>query len=114
MIKVPATPQGVMELIRSAGVDPEGKEAVIVGRSQLAPHYQLVVTREGILDEVQIEIEAQPGVAADSYTALGRDLVHAVKVQCGISTRVKVLEPGAVARSQGKAVRVRDLRPKVC
>ena len=32
---VPATPQGVMELIRSAGVDPEGKEAVIVGRSNL-------------------------------------------------------------------------------
>ena len=46
------------------------------------------------------------------YPQLARELSHAVKVQCGISTRVTVLEPGSVARSQGKAVRVRDLRKK--
>ena len=101
-----------MLIIRGVNVYPSQIEAVIVGRPQLAPHYQLVVTREGILDEVQIEIEAQPGVDPATFTALGRELVHAVKVQCGISTSVKVLEAGAVARSQGKAVRVRDLRKK--
>ena len=99
-----------MLIIRGVNVYPSQVEAVIVGRPQLAPHYQLVVTREGVLDEVQVEIEAQPGVSAADYPQLARELSHAVKVQCGISTRVTVLEPGKVARSQGKAVRVRDLR----
>jgi phenylacetate-CoA ligase len=101
-----------MLIIRGVNVYPSQIEAVIVGRPQLAPHYQLVVTREGVLDEVQIEVEAQPGVARESFGALGRELAHAVKVQAGISTAVTVLEAGAVARSQGKAVRVRDLRKK--
>jgi phenylacetate-CoA ligase len=101
-----------MLIIRGVNVYPSHIEAVIVGRPQLAPHYQLVVTREGILDEVRIEVEAQPGVPKDSFTGLGRELAHAVKVQAGISTTVTVLEPGAIARSQGKAVRVRDLRKK--
>jgi phenylacetate-CoA ligase len=101
-----------MLIIRGVNVYPSQVEAVIVGRPQLAPHYQLVVTREGVLDEVQVEVEAQPGVGAADYPQLARELAHAVKVQCGISTRVKVLEPGQVARSQGKAVRVRDLRKK--
>ena len=101
-----------MLIIRGVNVYPSHLEAVIVGRAQLTPHYQLVVTREGVLDEVQIEVEAQPGVASESFTALAKDLAHAVKVQVGISTRVTILAPGAVARSQGKAVRVRDLRKK--
>ncbi|WBY03960.1 phenylacetate--CoA ligase [Ramlibacter tataouinensis] len=101
-----------MLIIRGVNVYPSQIEAVLVGRAMLAPHYQLVVTREGILDEVAIEVEAQPGVPADDYAHLGRDLAHHVKVHVGISTRVSVLEPGRVARSQGKAVRVRDLRPK--
>jgi phenylacetate-CoA ligase len=101
-----------MLIIRGVNVYPSQIEAVIVGRPQLAPHYQLVVTREGVLDQVQIEVEAQPGVAPESFAALGRELVHAVKVQAGISTRVTVLAAGSVARSQGKAVRVRDLRKK--
>jgi len=101
-----------MLIIRGVNVYPSQVEAVIVGRPQLAPHYQLVVTREGVLDEVQVEVEAQPGVDRATYTGLARELAHAVKVQCGISTRVTVLDAGTIARSQGKAVRVRDLRKK--
>jgi phenylacetate-CoA ligase len=101
-----------MLIIRGVNVYPSHLEAVIVGRPQLAPHYQLVVTREGVLDEVRVEVEAQPGTDRAVYATLARDLVHAIKVQCGISTAVTVLDPGAVARSQGKAVRVRDLRKK--
>ncbi len=71
-----------------------------------------MVTREGVLDEVAIEVEALPGVPAEDFARLAKDLVHQVKVHVGISTRVTVLEPGRIARSQGKAVRVRDLRPK--
>jgi phenylacetate-CoA ligase len=101
-----------MLIIRGVNVYPSQVEAVIVGRPQLAPHYQLVVTREGILDEVRIEVEAQPGVDRATYTGMARELAHAVKVQCGISSAVTILDAGSVARSQGKAVRVRDLRRK--
>ena len=101
-----------MLIIRGVNVYPSQVEAVIVGRPQLAPHYQLVVTREGVLDEVRIEVEAQPGVERGTYTALGRELAHSVKVQCGISTSVTVVDTGTSARSQGTAVRVRDLRRK--
>jgi len=101
-----------MLIIRGVNVYPSQVEAALVGRPQLAPHYQLVVRREGALDEVVIEVEAQPGVAAKGYEHLARDVAHQVKVHVGISAEVRVLEPGGVPRSQGKAVRVRDLRPK--
>jgi len=101
-----------MLIIRGVNVYPSQIEAVLVGQPQLAPHYQLVVQRQGVLDEVQIEVEAQPGVPCDSFGVLAHGLAHHVKVHVGISTTVTVLEPGRVPRSQGKAVRVRDLRPK--
>ncbi|HEY0824060.1 MAG TPA: phenylacetate--CoA ligase [Ramlibacter sp.] len=101
-----------MLIIRGVNVYPSQLEAVMVGRPQLAPHYQLVVQRRGVLDEVDIEVEAQPGVPEDRFAWLARDLAHQIKVHVGISTEVKVLVPGSIARSQGKAVRVRDLRPK--
>jgi phenylacetate-CoA ligase len=101
-----------MLIVRGVNVYPSQIEAVLVGRGHLAPHYQLVVTREGVLDEVAIEVEAQPGVATEDFPHLAREVAHHVKVHVGISTRVRVLEPGQVVRSQGKAVRVRDLRPK--
>jgi hypothetical protein len=65
-----------------------------------------------VLDEVAIEIEAQPGVPEDRITALGRELVHHSQGPVRHQHRVKVLEPGSHRPLAGKAVRVRDLRPK--
>ncbi|MBC5768136.1 phenylacetate--CoA ligase family protein [Ramlibacter albus] len=101
-----------MLIIRGVNVYPSQIEAVLVGRSHLAPHYQLVVQREGVLDTVRIEVEAHPGVDSETYAHLAREVVHHVKVHVGITTDVAVVAPGTIARSQGKAVRVRDLRPK--
>jgi phenylacetate-CoA ligase len=71
-----------------------------------------VVERRGILDHVSIEVEAAPGVPADQFGAVAKDVKHHIKSQVGITTEVSVQPPGAIPRSQGKAVRVRDLRPK--
>ena len=78
----------------------------------IAPHYQLLVERRGTLDHVTIEVEAQFGVDAQAYPAIARDVKHHVKSMVGITTDVLVKLPGEIPRSQGKAVRVRDLRPK--
>lgn len=101
-----------MMIIRGVNVYPSQIEAVLVGRPMLAPHYQLVIERRGTLDDVTIEVEAEVGVAQDAFAAIARDVAHHVKSMVGITTRVIVKLPGEIPRSQGKAVRVRDLRPK--
>lgn len=101
-----------MLIIRGVNVYPSQIEAVLIGRPKLAPHYLLVVERQGTLDNVKIEVEAQVGVAEDAFEAIAQDVAHHVKSMVGITTQVIVKSPGAIARSQGKAVRVRDLRPK--
>ena len=99
-----------MLIIRGVNVYPSQVEAVLMGRPGLAPHYQLVIERQGALDRMRVEIEAMPGVAAERYEALAQDAQHHIKSLIGVTADVTVLAPGALPRSQGKAVRVRDLR----
>jgi len=94
-----------MLIIRGVNVYPSQIEAVLVGLPGVAPHYQLVVERHGSLDALTIEVESADAGAAER-------VAHHVKSMIGVSATVKVMPPGAVPRSQGKAVRVRDLRPK--
>jgi phenylacetate-CoA ligase len=101
-----------MLIIRGVNVYPSQIEAVLVGRPMIAPHYQLVVERHGTLDQVTIEVEVQAGVATEAFAAIARDVAHHVKSLVGITATVVVKQPGEIPRSQGKAVRVRDLRPK--
>jgi phenylacetate-CoA ligase len=94
-----------MLIIRGVNVYPSQIEAVLIGLPDIAPHYQLVVERRGSLDELTIEVES------DNPGAAERVRQH-VKSMIGVTAAVKVMKPGEVPRSQGKAVRVRDLRPK--
>ena len=91
---------------------PSQIEAVLVGLPGIAPHYQLVVERHGSLDHVTIEVEATPDAPASSYPEIAHRVAHHVKSLVGITTDVVIKAPGEIPRSQGKAVRVRDLRPK--
>jgi phenylacetate-CoA ligase len=104
-----------MLIIRGVNVYPSQIEAVLVGMPEIAPHYQLVVERKGNLDQVTVEIEAAQDVAqtAEAYARVAGAAQHQIKSMVGISTDVLVKKPGEIPRSQGKAVRVRDLRPKL-
>ena len=93
-----------MLIIRGVNVYPSQIEAVLVGLPGIAPHYQLVVERRGNMDELTIEVEGAADAAAR--------VQHHVKSMIGITATVVVKQAGEVPRSQGKAVRVRDLRPK--
>jgi phenylacetate-CoA ligase len=103
-----------MLIIRGVNVYPSQIEAVLVGMPEIAPHYQLVVERKGNLDHVTVEVEASPEVAqgAEAYARLAGAARHQIKSMVGITTDVVVKKPGDIPRSMGKAVRVRDLRPK--
>ena len=51
-------------------------------------------------------------MSADEHAALERRAEHLIKAHVGVTTKVRVVPPGTIERSQGKAKRVRDLRPK--
>ena len=103
-----------MLIIRGVNVYPSQIEAVLVGLPDIAPHYQLVVERKGNLDELGVEVEAMAsaGTGEDVYRRLADRVRHQIKSLVGVTASVTVKKPGEVPRSQGKAVRVRDLRPK--
>ncbi|WP_041794728.1 phenylacetate--CoA ligase family protein [Pararhodospirillum photometricum] len=101
-----------MMIIRGVNVYPSQIESVMIGRPGLSPHYQLVLQREGNLDSLTVEVEALDGVDPATYDSVGQQVRHTIKSLIGVTTRVVVLSPGELPRSQGKAVRVRDLRRK--
>jgi phenylacetate-CoA ligase len=106
-----------MLIIRGVNVFPSQIEAVLGQEPQLAPHYVLEVRRPHSLDELDVLVEMRPELAgkldAAELETLAKKADHLIKAYIGISTTVRVLEPGTIERSQGKAKRVIDRRPKV-
>jgi phenylacetate-CoA ligase len=100
-----------MLIIRGVNVYPSQIEAVLVGFPGIAPHYQIALTREGALDEVTVEVELAADFAGDPLHKAGEVTRH-LKSMIGVTCSVVPKQPGEVPRSQGKAVRVKDLRPK--
>ncbi len=79
----------------------------------LAPHFQIELTRTGRMDAMTVHVEAMSDAASEAAReASARLLSKKIKSIVGISALIDVTEPGAVDRSQGKAVRVVDNRPK--
>jgi phenylacetate-CoA ligase len=103
-----------MLIIRGVNVFPSQVEAVLVGLPGLAPHYQLVLTREGALDAMTVEVEMSPeaGLAESERARKADEVAHHIKSRIGLSCNVVIKSPGEVPRSQGKAVRVKDERKK--
>jgi phenylacetate-CoA ligase len=101
-----------MLIIRGVNVYPSQVEAVLVGFAGLAPHYQIVLTREGALDNMTVEVElAADAHAADADRASkAGEVRHHIKSRIGVTCTVAIKMPGEIPRSQGKAVRVKDLR----
>jgi phenylacetate-CoA ligase len=100
-----------MLIIRGVNVYPSQVEAVLVGFPGLAPHYQIVLTREGALDAMTVEVELAPGFDGDRRRKAD-EVTHHIKSLIGVTCKVGLKSPGEVPRSQGKAVRVVDQRKK--
>ncbi len=99
-----------MLIIRGVNVYPSQVESHLLGLPDIEPHYQLVIQREGAMDTMTIEVEARSGIHVDDYPVIANRVANHVKTMVGVTCRAVVLSPGEVPRSQGKAVRVRDLR----
>lgn len=99
-----------MLIIRGVNVFPTQIEERVLAVAALSPHYQIRVSRDGQLDVVTVQVEKTPDAASADSNAIASELIKGIKDYVGISTTIEVCEPGQVARSEGKAVRVIDER----
>ncbi|WP_184261408.1 phenylacetate--CoA ligase family protein [Rhodopseudomonas rhenobacensis] len=101
-----------MLIIRGVNVYPSQVESVLVGFPGIAPHYQLVLTRDKALDTMTVEVEMTPDASLDDAGRVRKaaEVTHHIKSLIGVTCKVVVKSPGEVPRSQGKAVRVKDQR----
>ncbi len=100
-----------MIILRGVNLFPSRIEELILRVPGLSPHFQLVLTRPGRLDELTVHVEARAGAADVATRAASSERLSAlVKENAGVSVLVDVLEPGLLERSAGKATRLLDLR----
>jgi phenylacetate-CoA ligase len=102
-----------MLIIRGVNVFPSQIESVLMETDAAEPHYQLVVDRKDNLDTLTVLLEVGENIFSDEVRHLQkreRQIAKNIKDYLGVSARVKLVEPKAIARSEGKAVRVIDNR----
>ena len=106
-----------MFIIRGVNVFPSQIETALLAVEGTLPHYQIVLTREKGLDEMEVQVEVTPEVFSDKVGALEdlqSKLVHAIEQHrwaCACS--VRLVEPRTIQRSEGKAKRVIDRRTEI-
>jgi len=110
-----------MLIIRGVNVYPSQVEAALLAVPELSPHYQLVITRERTLDDLEVRIEVTEGFAREvggaideaqpRVAALAERCRHTLRSALGLTTQVTLAAPGSLPRSEGgKLHRVRDER----
>ncbi|MET3293027.1 UNVERIFIED_CONTAM: phenylacetate-CoA ligase [Brevibacillus sp. OAP136] len=109
-----------MLIIRGVNVFPTEIESVLLTFKQLAPHYQVVIERDGALDRFEVHCEltleyaktlTEQDITA-SQSALVKEICHMIKNTLGVSVVLRVLAPNSLLRSEGKAIRIVDNRNK--
>lgn len=103
-----------MLIIRGVNMFPTQVEELVLQEAQLSGQYQIVVSREGHLDEVAVHCELRAAAVGSADTAaIAKSLQHRIKTLIGVSTKVIVGQPDSIERTLvGKARRVVDKRPK--
>ena len=102
-----------MLIIRGVNVFPSQIESIILETEGASPHYQSIVTRDGNLDHMEIQVEVDETMFSDAIKNLQRiegRIQKTIKEFLGVSTKVRLVEPRTIERSAGKAKRVFDNR----
>lgn len=100
-----------MIILRGVNVFPSQVEELVLDIKELAPHFQIELSKEGAMDKMTVFAEPTPEQAS-ATSELGNLLRKRIKDTIGVSATISVGAPGSVERSQGKARRVIDLRSK--
>jgi phenylacetate-CoA ligase len=104
-----------MLIINGVNVFPSQIEEVIMAMKEVGNNYLIVVEKEGVLDRLIVKTEVTPEIFADDerpLNALKEKIRRTLQASITINPRVELHESGSLPVSEGKAVRVRDMRPK--
>ena len=101
-----------MMIIRGVNVFPTQVEELILRHPELVAHYQIEISRPKNLDEMAVLVERAPQAGSVDGERAGAALSHLIKSLIGVTADVRVVAPGGIERSLGKAKRVVDKRPK--
>lgn len=104
-----------MLIIRGVNLYPSQIESALLKVEHTQPHYQIVLTREKGLDQVEVQVELTREMFSDQVSELEKlqqKISHAIESTIGISAAIRLVEPNTIARSEGKAQRVIDKREK--
>lgn len=102
-----------MLIIRGINVFPSQVEYTLMTIPELGEHFQIVVDRKGVLDTMMVRVELKPSAFSDKLSdlmKLKRNAEYALKNSLNVAAEVELLEPGSLARFEGKAKRVVDNR----
>lgn len=102
-----------MLIIRGVNVFPTQIESVLLELGETAPHYQLIVSKAGTMDALEVQVEMTQALFSDEVKKiedLERKLRFNIESTLAISAKVTLVEPKTIARSEGKAKRVIDNR----
>jgi phenylacetate-CoA ligase len=101
-----------MMIVRGVNVFPTQVEELVLALPGLSPYFQCVLTRPQRLDELEVVVEAGEAVPAEAYGGLAGALRGRIKDRIGVSAAIRVVPPGGIERSVGKARRIVDHRPR--
>ena len=102
-----------MLIIRGVNMFPTQIEELVLQEPLLSGQYQLLITRQGPLDAVEVRCELRPEAVGAEIGVIARSLQHRIKTLVGVSTKVSIGAPDSIERTLvGKARRVIDQRPK--
>ncbi|MGE4488176.1 MAG: phenylacetate--CoA ligase family protein [Kiritimatiellales bacterium] len=102
-----------MMIIRGVNVFPSQIEAALLSVEETVPHYQILLTRKGGLDQIEVQVEVTAEMFGDRIRELEntqKRLAHAIEHTVGLRVPVHLVEPQTIARSEGKAKRIIDKR----
>ncbi len=102
-----------MLIIGGVNVFPSQIEEILLNIKEIGPHYQIKVFKKGYLDKIEIDVELIDSNLLDSFTlleALSQRIRYQLRTILGLDARVHLVEPRTLARFEGKAKRVIDMR----
>ncbi|TVM15980.1 phenylacetate--CoA ligase [Oceanidesulfovibrio indonesiensis] len=102
-----------MLIIRGVNVFPSQIESLLLETAGLTPHYQIIVSRQGAMDTMEVQVEVDEKMFSDEIKYLQRrerEIQNNIKEFLGVTASVKLVEPQSIERSVGKAKRVIDKR----
>ncbi|GAA0192838.1 phenylacetate--CoA ligase family protein [Glutamicibacter creatinolyticus] len=99
-----------MIILRGVNLFPSQIEELILKVPALSPHFQLVLTRPGRMDQLAVKVERRSDATAHEVSTAGQELASLIKIHIGSSCAIEVVEPETLERSMGKLKRIYDMR----